>query len=273
MTATPRVERLLIEAMAKHLPPSGSTLRLIDVYGRATKVLRELRPEIEVVYSPRKYTAWPIAPESVDAVTAYDCLPDADLLQSALQALRPGGRLIIMNSALSPSDAYVKTLEGGAFTRILVETGAECPLPVGALLRGEKPHTENHTVDRVKQVAAQDAPFRSTRYIYLLVHQTPHKPSWRLAAEDRVEWEAAGVAGDDETVLLAFSSLPKAVEFMQPVVMNGYLTNINKIAKFKWDIAKNWPFPVMLNPSDEILDTHEVAMLTIDHTTAEASDE
>jgi hypothetical protein len=29
----------------------------------------------------------------------------------------------------------------------------------------------------------------------------------------------------------------------------------------------------MLNPSDEILDTHAVAMLKVDHTTAEAPDE
>lgn len=273
MAATPRVQRLLIEAMAKHLPPSGSTLRLIDVYGRTAKVLCELRPEIEVIYSPRKYTTWPVVPDSVDAVAAYDCEPDAALLQSALQVLRPGGRLIIMNAALDPSEAYVKTLESADFTRILVEAGAECPLPVGTLMRGEKPHTESHTTERVKQVAAQDAPTRAVRYVYLLIHQTPHKPAWRLSAEDRVEWEAVGVEGEGETVLLAFSSLPKAVEFMQPVVMNGHLTNINKIAKFRWDVTKNWPFPMMLNPSDEIFDTNPVSMLTIDHTTAEVSDE
>jgi len=40
-----------------------------------------------------------------------------------------------------PSEAFVKTLEAADYTRILVEVGAECPLPVGALMRGEKPHT------------------------------------------------------------------------------------------------------------------------------------
>ncbi|MEZ4670487.1 MAG: hypothetical protein R3E39_21475 [Anaerolineae bacterium] len=273
MTATPRVQRLLIESMSRHLPPSGSTLRLVDVYGRTAKVLIELRPEIEVVYSPRKYTRWTVDPDSIDAVAAYDCELDSDLLQSALQALRPGGRLIIMHSQLEPSETYVKTLENAAFTRILVETGAECPLPVGALIRGEKPHTEVHTVDRVKQVATQDAAPRSVRYVYLLVHQTPHKPTWRLSPEDRVEWEAAGVENEDETVLLVFSSLPKAVEFMQPVVMNGYLTNINKLAKFQWDVVKNWTSPTLLNPSDEILEAFSVKMITIDHSTAEVSDE
>jgi len=32
---TPRLARLFIEAMAKHLPPSASQLRLIDVDGAA----------------------------------------------------------------------------------------------------------------------------------------------------------------------------------------------------------------------------------------------
>jgi len=81
------------------------------------------------------------------------------------------------------------------------------------------------------------------------------------------------VAGEDEVVALTFSSLPKAVEFMQPAVMAGHITNVNKIAKFKWDVAKNLPFAMMLNPSDEIFDTHQVAMFEIDHQLAEAPDE
>ena len=273
MVATPRVERLLIEAMAKHLPPSGASLRLVDVLGKTADILREQRPDIEVVYSPKKVASWRIPANSVDAVVAYDSDPSSDLLQSALRALRPGGRLIIMNSQLDPSEAYVKTLEGADYTRILVEVGAECPLPVGTLMRGEKPHTEAHTVDRVKQVAAQDTPQRTARYLHLLIHQTPYKPAWRLTADDNIEWQAVGVVGDDEVVLLTFSSLPKAVEFMQPAVMAGHITNVNKIAKFKWDVVKQWPFPTILNPSDEIFDTQAVAMLKIDLTTAEAADE
>lgn len=273
MVATPRVERLLIEAMAKHLPPSGASLRLVDVLGKAAAILREQRPDIEVVYSPKKLAGWRIEADSVDAVAAYDCEPLPDLLKSAMRALRPGGRLIILNSQLDPSEAYVKTLEAADYTRILVEVGADCPLPVGALMRGEKPHTEAHTVDRVKQVAAQDAPIRTARYLHLLIHQTPHKPAWRLTSEDTITWQAVGVAGDNEVVLLTFSSLPKAVEFMQPAVMAGYITNVNKIAKFKWDVIKQWPYPTILNPSDEIFDTQAVAMLDIDHATAEAADE
>ncbi len=273
MAATPRVERLLIEAMAKHLPPSGASLRLVDVLGKAAAILREQRPDIEVVSAPRKLTNWRIEPDSVDAVTAYDSEPSPDLLNSAMRVLRPGGRLIILNSRLDPSEAYVKTLEAADYTRILVEVGAECPLPVGALMRGEKPHTEAHTVDRVKQVAAKDAPIRTARYLHLLIHQTPYKPVWRMTPDDTIMWQAVGVEGDGEVVLLTFSSLPKAVEFMQPAVMAGHITNVNKIAKFKWDVVKQWPYPTILNPSDEIFDTQAVAMLEIDRTTAETPDE
>ncbi len=273
MTTTPRVERLLIEAMAKHLPPSGTALRMVDVFGKAAAVLRDQRPDIQVVLSPQKLTGWRIAADSVDAVAAYNAEPSPDLLKSAMHVLRPGGRLIIMNSQLDPAEGYVKILESADYTRILVEVGAECPLPVGALIRGEKPHTEASTVERVKQVAAQDAHPRVGRYLHLLVHQTPHKPTWRLTAEDKIQWEAVGVAGEGEVVLLTFSSLPKAVEFMQPAVMAGHITNVNKIAKFKWDVVKQWPFPTILNPSDEIFDTQPIAMLDIDPQNAEAADE
>lgn len=273
MVATPRVERLLIEAMAKHLPPSGASLRLVDVMGKAAAILREQRPDIEVVYSPKKLANWRVPPDSVDAVAAYDQEPSPDLLKSALRVLRPGGRLIILNSHIEPSEAYVKTLEAADYTRILVEVGAECPLPVGALMRGEKPHTEAHTVDRVKQVAAQDQPVRTARYLHLLIQQTPYKPAWRITPEDTIVWQAVGVQGDNEIVLLTFSSLPKAVEFMQPAVVAGHIINVNKIAKYKWDIIKSWPYATILNPSDEIFDTQTVAMLDVDRAAAEAADE
>src|SRR5262249_9393249 len=148
----------------------------------------------------------------------------------------------------------------------LVETGAETPTPIGVLMRGEKPHTEERTVERIKQVAARDnepAPRRSSRYVYLLVQQTPNKPAWKLNKDEPVEWQAVAVAGEDETVLLAFSSLPKAVEFMQPAVMAGYIKDVNKVAKFSWETVRGWPFPVMLNPSDEIFATQTAVFVLV----------
>lgn len=271
MAATPRVQRLLIEAIAKHLPPGGSSLRMIDVGGRAGSILVGMRPDIEIVLSPRSNAQWPIEPGSVDAVVAFNRKPEAILLDSALTALRPGGRLILMNEQGEPDESIVKTLEQEGYTRILVETGAECPLPVGVLMRGEKPHTESHTVERIKQIAAQDK--RQGRYVHLLIKQTPDKPVWKLTPEDEISWEAVGVAGDNETVALAFSSLPKAVEFMQPVVKTGKLVGVTKIAKFKWDVARAWDFPVLLNPTDDIFETNQVAMLPVDPSAVEAPDE
>jgi hypothetical protein len=273
MMGTTRVQRLLIEAMAKHLPPSGPAVRLIDVGGRAGAILYEMRPDIEIVLSPRKYSEWNIEPGSVDAVVAFGRLPEPALLDSALTALRPGGRLIVMNEQGEPDDAYVRTLEQGGYNRILVETGAECPLPVGVLMRGEKPHTESHPVDRIKKIASQGDTQRQGRYVHLLIRQNPDKPAWKLSPEDKIEWQAVGVAGNDETVALAFSSLPKAVEFMQPVVKAGKLAGVNKIAKFKWDVARAWPFPMMLNPTSDIFETYSVAMVQVDPATAEAPDE
>ena len=272
MAAQSSRQRSLIEAMAKHLPPSGAALRLLDVGGRAGDVLQELRPDIDIVLSPGQADSWLIKRDSVDAVVAYDCVPSEHLLVSALAALRPGGRLILVKSRGKPAETEVKTLEDAGYTRILVEAGLNEPSPSGVLIRGEKPHTEKYTIDRTKQVANRD-PARQGRYIHLLIHQTPHKPAWRRKPDDVVVWNAVAVAGDQETVVLSFSSLPKAVEFMQYAVMGGYITMVNKIAKFNWDIAKTWNFPMLLNPTDEIFATHEVVWQPIDPTTAESPDE
>lgn len=267
------LDSLLIEAMGKHLPPSGATLRLVDIGGRAGAILTEKRADLDVVLTPGQRDSWQLPPNSLDAVVGYGCTLDADLLSAALTSLRPGGRLILLNPNGEPAEALVDTLAAAGYTRILVEPGVETPSPAGVLMRGEKPHTEAHTTDRIKQTAGRDAGRRAGRYIHLLIQQTPNKPVWKLEPDELIEWQAVAVAGDNETVLLAFSSLPKAVEFMQPAVLAGHIRDVNKVAKFSWDIAKNWPFPMMLNPSDEIFDTERVVMVSIDPQTAEAPDE
>jgi hypothetical protein len=273
--AVSRKERLLIEAMGKHLPPSGAALRLADVGGRAGIILSQKRTDLDIILTPGRYDSWQLPPDSLDAVTAYDCDPDTVLLAMALFALRPGGRLILMSPTGTPDEAMVRRLEEGGFTRILVEPGLQGSTSVGVLMRGEKPHTEEHTLDRVKQVASRDeaAPRRSSRYVHLLIRQSPNKPAWKLKKGEQITWEAVAVAGNDETIVLAFSSLPKAVEFMQPAVLAGHIQDVNKVAKFSWETARAWPFPMMLNPSDEIFDTNTIVHLTIDPQTAEAPDE
>ncbi|MBZ0283673.1 MAG: hypothetical protein K8L97_23250 [Anaerolineae bacterium] len=264
------ISRILIEAMAKHLPPSGTALRLLDVDGRAGLILSELRGDLDIFLSPGRADVWQIASESADAVVAYGCSLETRLLKSALNALRPGGRIIILNPDGTADETLVQTLERAGYTRVLVESTN----PSGVLMRGEKPHTETRTIDRIKQNAGRDeSGKRPSRYVYLLIRQTPNKPIWALTADDKIEWQAVAVTGDDETVVLAFSSLPKAVEFMQPAVLSGSVKDVNKVAKFRWEVVKDWPHAFLLNPSDEIVDTNTITLLPVDPHSAEAPDE
>ncbi|MBL8130600.1 MAG: hypothetical protein JNL42_01975, partial [Anaerolineae bacterium] len=45
-TGLARVSRILVEAMAKHLPPSAAELRLLDVNGFCGETLLRLRPDL-----------------------------------------------------------------------------------------------------------------------------------------------------------------------------------------------------------------------------------
>jgi SAM-dependent methyltransferase len=266
------LERRFIEAMAKHLPPSGATLHVLDVGGGAFTILAEQRADLAVTVVDGGLEESKFDADSFDAIVAYDEDIGGGFLKAALAALRPGGRLVVVQPLEEVREALVKTLERAGYTRILVEPALDDP-PTGVLLRGEKPHTEAHTLDRVRQVAGRDVATRAGRYIHLLIQQKPNKPPWSLKPGEKVEWHAIAVQGKDETVLLAFSSLPKAVEFMQPALLDGFITDVNKIAKFRWEQARAWPFPVLVNPTDDILATHAVVLLPVDPATAEAPDE
>lgn len=272
--ATPRLARLFIEAMAKHLPPSSSNLRLLDVNGAAGDVLAISRADLEVVKVHESPADWQLEPESIDAVVAFNHSLQPDLLHATLSALRPGGRLIIMETSGEPGEERVDMLEKAGYTRILVESGIECPLPTGVLMRGEKPHSTEDTFERIQQVAEQDDDAQSLveyrgKYVHLLVKQTPNKPVWALEAGETLYWQALMVNG----ALLAFSSLPKAVGFMQPAVVSGKIKDVSKVAKFSKRATQTWTLPVLLNPTVELLDGHPITLIEIDPATAETADE
>jgi hypothetical protein len=271
-----RVARLMIEEIAKHLPPSASSLQLIDIDGGAGSVLSELRGDINVITVPQG-AEWDLSSNSVDAVVLFGSTLGDMGLRQALDVLRPGGRLIMTDPNGEVSAAKVDTLEDAGYARILVGVGAECPMPLGVMMRGEKPHTTEDTLERVQGVAEKDdihADLQTYkgRYIHLLVQQTPNKPVWALKPDEKVEWQAV-VLDDAQPTLLAFSSLPRAVAFMQPVVMAGQIKDINKVAKFSRETALTWTLPVLLNPDVSALDGRNVARISIDPNTAEASDE
>jgi len=264
-----------VEALAKHLPPSAATLRVLVHGDAASSTLHELRRDLETIPAVGKDERnWNVEPNSIDAFVALDThFEDRRFLEAALGALRPGGRLIGVRTDDRPRQEYVDMLEKAGYTRILVEAVFD-----GVLLRGEKPHTEQRTHDRIRQVASRDdnlldlAAYNG-RYLYLLIRQTPNKPTWRFTPGEQIEWQAVALDNGSAPMLLAFSSLPKAVAFMQPAVMAGHIKDVNKVAKFSRETIQQWAAPALLNPTIDILEDSEVTLVPVDPQLAEAPDE
>jgi hypothetical protein len=277
-TTRSRLAQLMIEAMAKHLPPSASQLRLLDVNGEAGEILSGLRDDLEVISVPGQASQWTVDSNFADAIVAYAYVLNDEFLTCVMDALRPGGRLIVIDPNGEVREQTGKTLEAAGYARILVETAVECPLPTGVLMRGEKPHTTNDTLARVGQVAERDpnmldlASYKG-QYVHLLIAQSPNKPVWNMENGEVIQWRAATIQYIGQATLLAFSSLPKAVGFMQPAVLNGKIQDVNKVGKFSKATAAMWTLPVVLNPDIASLDDSDVIFIDIDPATAEASDE
>ncbi len=260
-----RIEQGQLETLIKHLPPSASTLRLLDLDDSVGDALALRRADLAVTAA-----ASFVAPSAngYDAAAAYAVTLDSERLRALLDMLRPGGRLIILDPDGEASALHVQALEAAGYTRILVEE----LLPQGVLLRGEKPHSTADTLARVQSVAQQDAPGEwKGRYVHLLVHQTPNKPVWALKPGEAVEWQALALRDEPTPALLAFSSLPNAVAFMQPAVLSGAVIDVNKVAKFSRAAAQDWN--LLVNPSVTVLDGREIVLVSIDPTRAEAPDE
>lgn len=251
----------------------------------------------------------PLQDNSVDAVISqrvYYFLGDTQprFLAEAMRVLRPGGRLILVDPIAdkAPLGAWrelrhgffsavdmfawhlaasriggftpqsmAEHLQKAGFARILTETVLE---GWGIMGRGEKPYAAGtSTLERVVIGAGDDK--LPGRYIHVLVHQKPDKPTWALTDKDVVTWGAAAIPNPQgEPILLAFSSLPKAVAFMQEAVMDGSIHDINKVGKFSKDVAQTWDFPFMLNPTlDDIRSELPATLISLDPATAEAPDE
>jgi hypothetical protein len=267
--AKANAKRQFIEALVKHLPPSASHLRLLDVNGAAGKALAKLDADLEVSVVSNDAGEWTQEANTADAVVAYDHALDADFLTAVQFALRPGGRLIVLDPTGSADESLVKILEDAGYIRILVEDLT----PTGVLIRGEKPHLTDDTVERVRQVANRDSAASKGRYLHLLIRQTPNKPVWKLEPDEQVAWEAVALSAEDGPVLLAFISLPKAVNFMQQAVLENKIRDINKVAKFKRETANSWTWPLLLNPDLDAIDAAAITLVTVDPASAEAPDE
>lgn len=271
-----RAQRHFVAVMVKHLPPSASTLRLLDLDGHSGDIMSAWRGDLDVAHvSPVDLGPAGLAPASFDAVVAYDVEFSAGLLSEALNALRPGGRLIILQSRGQVCGSQAQMLRGGGYTRILVEPALD---DLGVLMRGEKPHDTSDTAKRIRAIAQADGDLLDLehytgRYLHLLIQQRPNKPVWKLSPDETITWQAAAVEHGARQALLAFSSLPKAVGFMQPAVLIGLIHDVNKVGKFSRSTAQSWTWDVILNPTLDSIQNQSLTAVQIDPASAEAPDE
>lgn len=278
----------LLSEVLRHFPPSGSELRLLDVDSCLSRfpelpAIQSQRPDLLLIETSLAEIGH-YADANFDAALAFlthdylDTMPF--FLEEIQRVLRPGGRFILLFPYIIP-----RNLEQAGFARILAE-----PLLNGeiALNRGEKPYSEElNALERVQVVAKNenqagllqgpqvfDVP---SRFIHLLIRQTPNKPGWAITPDDKIVWETVIVQAEGQpVVVLAFSALPKAVAFMQAAVLVGAIRDVNKIAKFSKATAAEWPFPVLLNPILEQIGTEyrlTGEFIKIDPATAETPDE
>ena len=264
----------LIEVAIKHLPPSASQLRLLDINGMAGEIVAQHRPDVEIISVSGDVSAWHFSENSLDAVVAVDYILNTTFLRAVLLILRHGGRLIIANSRASMDvTQYGTRLEDAGYVRILIEDAFQNPTS-GMLMRGEKAHITADTHERIQEVAGGEAELipiseYKGRYVHLLVRQTPNKPPWRLEPDEPIQWEAVTING----TLLVFSSLPKAVSFMQPSVLAGKFHQVNKVVKFKREVLMNWAVQTIFNPTMSVWDSGAMAFIPINQTEAETPDE
>lgn len=176
-----------------------------------------------------------------------------------------GWRMRSRTHILFTLEQMLSSLTEAGFVRVLAERAAR---GYGILGRGEKPYAQGTaTAERIAQVAGESEPGQRLaaadlpaairgKFLFLLVEQFPNKPAWALKPEDVIRWEAAMIGehiNPSNRRLLVFTSLPKAVAFMQPAVMSGLLVGINKVAKFDKARALEWRTEVLLNPDFEML--------------------
>ena len=270
------LRRHLIAVMAKHLPPSSARMRLLDLDGRAGPALAISRPDLDISHIRAHVIGEiDIAPSAYDAAVAFDLDLDDALLTACLTALREGGRFIAVQSRGVVSESYMRRLRDRGYVRILVEPALD---ELGVLIRGEKPHSTADTRARIQSVARADADSLDLnrfggRYIHLLIQQQPNKPVWKLDEGEAISWRAAALQRDLAPVLLGFSSLPKAVGFMQPAVLSGFIMGVNKVGKFSIEGAGKLERKIVLNPVLETLAGETMTFVDVDSSLAEAPDE
>jgi len=81
------------------------------------------------------------------------------------------------------------------------------------------------------------------------------------------------VMEDGVDAALAFSSLPRAVAFLQPLVKSGAIRDAHKIAKFRRETAALWTFRVWANPPADLVTGKTLTLIEVDPKTAVTGEE
>jgi hypothetical protein len=238
----------------KHLPPSLDvpTVLVLD-----SASVANLPIDLNLVFLQEADTP----PGPFDAILGTN---SKHSLLDLYTLLRPGGRLILTSSDEDPQ-LLLNNLNEAGFIHCLVETEEGV-----TLYRGERPPIGT-PLERTEALAStaqnQQSEIKNLNYVFLLVAQTPNKPAWRMADGEKITWQAATLLdGQSETpVLLAFTSLVRAVKFMQPAVLAQKFKGINKVGKFPSAIAQTWQLPLVLNPEfDDLRDAAPGPMWEVD---------
>jgi len=234
----------------KHLPPSASIPNVQAGDERSRRWGMSLERQGHITLN---------ADRPIDGVLASEL----SFAPKAASSLRPNGRAIFLvpNTADVSTEAVVQTLTAAGLVRILSESVLN---EAYLLARGERPTTQARTTDRIATIA-QVAPnpievveieeaVQQYRSLHLLVRQDPPARAWN-EAQPNLTWQALTVqdAWADRVVLLAFTSLVKAVAFMQPAVIAGVIHNINKLPRYEMDQFLKWNLPLIVNSTFEAL--------------------
>ncbi len=258
----------LIAQMLRQLPPSASELKLLDLGGHCIPYFTARRTDLNA----QAVQAIPADAAGLDAIVALEQALASDFLAAAWRSLRPGGRLIIGWQRGRPDAGQQVTLEAAGFVRILIETQGG-----SLLLRGERPWTVQHTRERIRQVAAQDEIADPAawpgRHVHLLIREASGRPPWARPTGASRRWQAISVGAGAEQRLAAFSSLPRAVAFLQPAALRGRLVGVNRIGKFPREAVDKLPLPLLLNPAPEVLEQVETDAVEVDAALAALPDE
>lgn len=260
----------IVPEMIRHLPPSSAPMTIlvienghhaiaaiIQLHRSDARIVNALGKDFEAVLLNLAKKALGVA--SFDAVLLYKIgtpLLVEPLAAKLFSLLRAGGRLIAFDEADKTPQAAAESLQGAGFVRVLGELLA----PGSILYRGEVPYEASlSTLGRVAISAQKDvatahiiggAAIQALKgsYLFIPVHQTPNKPVWRLAPGETIEWMAVPVEHQSgRGAILAFTSLPKAVQFLQHVLPKNSALDIQKIPKFSKVVVATWPFALALN--------------------------